>query len=60
MPEPVVVGELVEMRRSGHSAGEAAMVVALHGPAEKVILRLRWPDGRDTFVPLHAVSLRKH
>ena len=47
------VGQTVALQRSGQSCGsrEAAVIVEIRGD----VLRLRWCDGRETFVPLGAV-----
>jgi hypothetical protein len=47
------VGQTIALQVSGHSCGsrEDAEIVAIRGG----ILRLRWPDGHETFVPVAAV-----
>jgi hypothetical protein len=48
------VGDIVRLIRSGHAPGspERATVVAIHGSGTRKVLRVRWCEGHDTFVPL--------
>jgi hypothetical protein len=53
------VGQTISLQRSGQSCGsrEHAVIAAIRGD----ILRLRWRDGSETFVPLGALRpLRLH
>ena len=51
-------GDGVLLTRSGHSprSPERAIVLAVFGEGSKAVLRVRWCDGRETFVPVNAVA----
>lgn len=53
------VGDAVLLTRSGHAfrSTERATVIAAHGNAAHTVLRVRWCDGRETFVPLSAIEV---
>jgi len=53
------VGDEVRLTRSGHSAGSAergTIVAVLGGPGTQ-ILRVRWSDYLETFVPAHVAEI---
>jgi len=52
------VGDGVLLTRSGHSPRslECAVVVAVLGEGPRTVLRVRWCEGRETFVPVNAVE----
>jgi hypothetical protein len=52
------VGDAVRLTRSGHSAGtaESGTVVAVLGAPGTEVLRIRWSEHLETFVPAHLVS----
>jgi hypothetical protein len=52
------VGDGVRLTRSGHSphSPECAIVVAVFVQGQRTVLRVRWCDGRETFVPANAVE----
>lgn len=52
------VGQRVQLTRSGHShhASENATVVAVYGQGHRTVLRVRWCEGRETFVPASALG----
>jgi len=46
------VGEVIRLQRSGHSGDEGGTIVAVLGD----MLRVRWSDHLETFVPASLVS----
>jgi len=52
------VGDVLRLVRSGHVAGsgEPAVVVAVHAGEKAFVVRVRWHDGRETFVPVGAAT----
>jgi len=53
------VGDGVLLTRSGHSprSPECAIVVAVFGQGIQAVLRVRWCEGHETFVPANAVKV---
>ena len=53
------VGDGVRLTRSGHSAGSAerGTIVAVLGRSETTVLRVRWSDHLETFVPAHIAQV---
>jgi hypothetical protein len=52
------VGDSVQLTRSGHAPGscERATVLAVYGKQPRTVLRVRWAEGRESFVPVVAVQ----
>jgi hypothetical protein len=52
------VGDSVQLIRSGHAPGscEQATVIAVYGKQPRTVLRVRWAEGRESFVPVVAVQ----
>ena len=53
------VGDGVMLTRSGHSAGsvERGTIVAVVGRSGTEVLRVRWSDHLETFVPAHVAQI---
>jgi hypothetical protein len=53
------VGDAVQLTRSGHSAGSAerGTVVAVLGRPGTEVLRIRWSEHLETFVPAHVAKV---
>jgi len=56
------VGDEVRLTRSGHSAGSAerGTIVAVLGGSGMQVLRVRWSDHLETFVPAHVAEIDHH
>jgi hypothetical protein len=52
------VGDAVRLTRSGHSAGaeELGTIVAVLGRPGTEMLKVRWSEHLETFVPAHVIS----
>jgi hypothetical protein len=53
------VGDAVRLTRSGHSAGcgERGTVVAVLGKPGTEVLRVKWSEHLETFVPAHVAEV---
>jgi len=53
------VGDAIRLTRSGHSAGcgERGTIVAVLGKPGTEVLRVKWSEHLETFVPLHVAEL---
>jgi hypothetical protein len=53
------VGDAIRLTRSGHSAGcgERGTIVAVLGKPGTEVLRIKWSDHLETFVPAHVAEL---
>jgi hypothetical protein len=53
------VGGAVRLTRSGHSAGsgELGTIVAVLGKPGTEVLRVKWSEHLETFVPAHVAEL---
>jgi hypothetical protein len=53
------VGDAIRLTRSGHSAGstECGTVVAVFGKPGTEVLRVRWSEHLETFVPVSVAQV---
>ena len=53
------VGDAIRLTRSGHSAGcgERGTIVAVLGKPGTEVLRIKWSEHLETFVPMHVAEL---
>ena len=56
---PPHVGDAVRLTRSGHSAGSAerGTIVAVLGRPGTEVLRVKWSECLETFVPAHVAEV---
>jgi hypothetical protein len=52
------IGTHVQLRRSGYSPGcaEQATVLEVLTRGKQTVLRVRWSDGRDSFIPASVLA----
>lgn len=57
--QAVSLGQAVSLIRSGHSprSPERGIVVDVLGAGHRAVLRVRWCEGRETFVPVSVVDV---